>query len=52
MLGELKREETQAAISKTQHGVPDVTTELAHGRRVPGMASSFARVVLSLTIAV
>ena len=51
MLGELKREETQVANSKTQHGVPDITTELARGRTVPGMARFFARVVLSLTIA-
>jgi len=51
VLGELKREETQVAISKTQHGVPDITTELARGRTVPRMASSSAHVVLSLMIA-
>lgn len=39
------------AISETQHGVPDITTELARGRTGPGMASSFPRVVLSPTIA-
>lgn len=29
VLGKLKRDETQVAISKTQHGVPDIATELA-----------------------
>lgn len=29
VLGKLKRDETQVAISKTQHGVPDTATELA-----------------------
>lgn len=51
VLGQLKREETQVAISKTQHRVPDITTELARGRTVPRMASFSTRVVLSLTIA-
>lgn len=38
------------ATSKTPRGVPDMTTELAHGRTVPRMASSSACIVLSLVI--
>lgn len=46
----LRRQETQVAISKTQHGVPDITTELACGKTMARVASSFS-LVISLIVA-
>lgn len=40
----------QVAISKTHHGVPDITTGLARGKTIARVASSFS-LVISLTVA-
>lgn len=45
VLGDLWRQERQVANSKIQHRVPDMITELAHGKAMARLANSFSLVI-------